>query len=170
MNLRPPGYEPDELPDCSTPRYCRYFRRLLYDNICRLDLNTFSRSLILLEPHFLPPRPAPCLKPAMCVLQPRVCRRIAARICLTPINMPPAHKSPHIKNAPARISRASAAKRISLFLQSQRRPYCILHRARPARRVERIILYLWIAVHKPRPSESCDRAVRPAAHAPRPAS
>ena len=20
MNLRPPGYEPDELPDCSTPR------------------------------------------------------------------------------------------------------------------------------------------------------
>ncbi|EKE22003.1 MAG: hypothetical protein ACD_7C00082G0001, partial [uncultured bacterium] len=20
-NLRPPGYEPDELPDCSTPRY-----------------------------------------------------------------------------------------------------------------------------------------------------
>ena len=21
MNLRPPGYEPDELPDCSTPRY-----------------------------------------------------------------------------------------------------------------------------------------------------
>ena len=22
MNLRPPGYEPDELPNCSTPRYC----------------------------------------------------------------------------------------------------------------------------------------------------
>ena len=21
MNQRPPGYEPDELPDCSTPRY-----------------------------------------------------------------------------------------------------------------------------------------------------
>ncbi len=21
MNPRPPGYEPDELPDCSTPRY-----------------------------------------------------------------------------------------------------------------------------------------------------
>ena len=21
LNLRPPGYEPDELPDCSTPRY-----------------------------------------------------------------------------------------------------------------------------------------------------
>ena len=28
LNLRPPGYEPDELPDCSTPRYiqrlCRF--------------------------------------------------------------------------------------------------------------------------------------------------
>ena len=22
LNLRPPGYEPDELPDCSTPRQC----------------------------------------------------------------------------------------------------------------------------------------------------
>ena len=21
LNLRPPGYEPDELPDCSTPRH-----------------------------------------------------------------------------------------------------------------------------------------------------
>ena len=26
LNLRPPGYEPDELPDCSTPRqYELYF-------------------------------------------------------------------------------------------------------------------------------------------------
>ena len=24
MNPRPPGYEPDELPDCSTPRSCTY--------------------------------------------------------------------------------------------------------------------------------------------------
>ena len=24
LNLRPPGYEPDELPDCSTPR-CFFF-------------------------------------------------------------------------------------------------------------------------------------------------
>ena len=23
LNLRPPGYEPDELPNCSTPRYFR---------------------------------------------------------------------------------------------------------------------------------------------------
>ena len=37
MNLRPPGYEPDELPDCSTPRRCvcvldadaSYFRCLM---------------------------------------------------------------------------------------------------------------------------------------------
>ncbi len=27
MNLRPSGYEPDELPDCSTPRYF-FFERL----------------------------------------------------------------------------------------------------------------------------------------------
>ena len=25
MNLRPPGYEPGELPDCSTPRRCLQF-------------------------------------------------------------------------------------------------------------------------------------------------
>ena len=24
LNLRPSGYEPDELPDCSTPRYIIY--------------------------------------------------------------------------------------------------------------------------------------------------
>ena len=24
LNLRPSGYEPDELPGCSTPRYCFY--------------------------------------------------------------------------------------------------------------------------------------------------
>ena len=24
LNLRPPGYEPDELPDCSTPRYLTF--------------------------------------------------------------------------------------------------------------------------------------------------
>ena len=35
LNLRPPGYEPDELPDCSTPRQ----QILLYynaDNMSRL--------------------------------------------------------------------------------------------------------------------------------------
>jgi NADH-quinone oxidoreductase subunit J len=28
LNQRPPGYEPDELPDCSTPRYRRYYNRI----------------------------------------------------------------------------------------------------------------------------------------------
>ncbi len=27
MNLRPSGYEPDELPDCSTPRHNRFLKR-----------------------------------------------------------------------------------------------------------------------------------------------
>ena len=27
MNLRPSGYEPDELPGCSTPRQCHKFMR-----------------------------------------------------------------------------------------------------------------------------------------------
>ena len=27
LNLRPPGYEPDELPDCSIPRYLLKWRR-----------------------------------------------------------------------------------------------------------------------------------------------
>ena len=26
LNLRPSGYEPDELPNCSTPRYVRYLK------------------------------------------------------------------------------------------------------------------------------------------------
>ena len=30
MNLRPSGYEPDELPNCSTPRYKVFFSRTLY--------------------------------------------------------------------------------------------------------------------------------------------
>ena len=29
MNLRPPGYEPDELPDCSTPRSFFKLRSLI---------------------------------------------------------------------------------------------------------------------------------------------
>ena len=32
MNLRPPGYEPDELPNCSTPRY---------ENVLKSDLRVF---------------------------------------------------------------------------------------------------------------------------------
>ncbi len=31
MNLRPSGYEPDELPDCSTPRH--FLFSLFYDDI-----------------------------------------------------------------------------------------------------------------------------------------
>ena len=30
LNQRPSGYEPDELPDCSTPRYCDFFLSLFY--------------------------------------------------------------------------------------------------------------------------------------------
>ena len=33
LNLRPPGYEPDELPNCSTPRYGIDPSRLIYYNI-----------------------------------------------------------------------------------------------------------------------------------------
>ena len=33
LNLRPPGYEPDELPNCSTPRYTIDPSRLIYYNI-----------------------------------------------------------------------------------------------------------------------------------------
>ena len=29
LNLRPPGYEPDELPDCSIPRYAIFSALLL---------------------------------------------------------------------------------------------------------------------------------------------
>ena len=32
LNLRPSGYEPDELPDCSTPRYFTLRRALYYYN------------------------------------------------------------------------------------------------------------------------------------------
>ena len=30
MNLRPSGYEPDELPDCSTPRHYLYLHTIIY--------------------------------------------------------------------------------------------------------------------------------------------
>ena len=29
LNLRPPGYEPDELPDCSIPRYIKIIKHLM---------------------------------------------------------------------------------------------------------------------------------------------
>ena len=36
LNLRPSGYEPDELPDCSTPRY--YLLLLLYSIFSRISI------------------------------------------------------------------------------------------------------------------------------------
>ena len=33
LNLRPSGYEPDELPNCSTPRYGHPFAKMLYNFI-----------------------------------------------------------------------------------------------------------------------------------------
>ncbi len=43
LNLRPSGYEPDELPDCSTPRHTGNTKALAYpvsrtcDNICAVN-------------------------------------------------------------------------------------------------------------------------------------
>ena len=41
MNLRPSGYEPDELPDCSTPRYL-IFRCFIIIAHSREKSNPFS--------------------------------------------------------------------------------------------------------------------------------
>ena len=56
LNLRPSGYEPDELPGCSTPRYCVrvwlwafmavfVLRRLFYPAFCRPGSDLLSRVL-----------------------------------------------------------------------------------------------------------------------------
>ena len=45
MNLRPSGYEPDELPDCSTPRqlfYCMPFGLFLYRSYSKMDGGGFE--------------------------------------------------------------------------------------------------------------------------------
>ncbi len=46
LNLRPPGYEPDELPDCSIPRYMRS-SELNYNSThrrsCQVQKQAFSR-------------------------------------------------------------------------------------------------------------------------------
>ena len=58
LNLRPSGYEPDELPGCSTPRYQRLrrsrrsrrgnrlggFRRQRKPKVCRLRIGPYARS------------------------------------------------------------------------------------------------------------------------------
>ena len=49
MNLRPSGYEPDELPDCSTPRYQHPIECLIIITHMRSDVNIFSDS----RPHIL---------------------------------------------------------------------------------------------------------------------
>ena len=40
LNLRPSGYEPDELPDCSIPRlkHCTFYRDILSDALLRFVL------------------------------------------------------------------------------------------------------------------------------------
>ena len=48
MNLRPSGYEPDELPDCSTPRYLSCFAIIAHiprkcnHKFCKYYRSTFS--------------------------------------------------------------------------------------------------------------------------------
>ncbi len=53
MNLRPSGYEPDELPNCSTPRYI-LFLELFYNTIAscvcqgisKLFLKKYMRTIL----------------------------------------------------------------------------------------------------------------------------
>ena len=45
LNQRPLGYEPNELPDCSTPRYKNFWRRKRDSNPCAVaDLLVFKTS------------------------------------------------------------------------------------------------------------------------------
>ena len=47
MNLRPSGYEPDELPDCSTPRQC--FKSIKLKNYSQVNFrNTFFICLLMI--------------------------------------------------------------------------------------------------------------------------
>ena len=43
MNLRPSGYEPDELPGCSTPRHCVLVRRPNTVEVMRIPGPAYSR-------------------------------------------------------------------------------------------------------------------------------
>ena len=40
LNLRPSGYEPDELPDCSIPRHQLYYMLMLW--ICQIVLEEWK--------------------------------------------------------------------------------------------------------------------------------
>ena len=51
LNLRPPGYEPDELPDCSTPRYSLNFTGAGDGNRTHVTGLGSQRSTIELHPH-----------------------------------------------------------------------------------------------------------------------
>ncbi len=45
MNLRPSGYEPDELPGCSTPRHLKLFHRHNKTHCCGSSVNASINSL-----------------------------------------------------------------------------------------------------------------------------
>ena len=47
LNRRPPGYEPDELPGCSTPRYLVVLRLFSYYTTLFLKLQVFFESFLL---------------------------------------------------------------------------------------------------------------------------
>ncbi len=70
MNLRPSGYEPDELPDCSTPHRLRHIlasaRRRYKTATARhckavpgTDFNLSPSVLLRTAPHDLAPPPTP---------------------------------------------------------------------------------------------------------------
>ena len=52
MNLRPSGYEPDELPDCSTPRYKIIIVIIAFDHLIIL-LNLIYVNHLILYKYFL---------------------------------------------------------------------------------------------------------------------
>ena len=60
LNLRPPGYEPDELPDCSTPRQYEFITITYYTpkvGICQIPLPILYPILEILIQSLLPHLP-----------------------------------------------------------------------------------------------------------------
>ncbi len=60
MNLRPPGYEPDELPDCSTPREYEHLATVLWSltcDPCRALGEVFHEPSATARRRYLPPLP-----------------------------------------------------------------------------------------------------------------
>ena len=51
LNPRPPGYEPDELPDCSTPRYFAFVSPIIIPHRRRCVKRKIHRPLIFLSRH-----------------------------------------------------------------------------------------------------------------------